>query len=108
LDEVTQVSEKNEEYLNASDLCRLKGELLAHQDKDESEITTCIQKAIDIAHGQNAKLMELRGLISWNRFEREHEQQSMVRQQLATIHEWFTEGFDCIDLNEAQTLLEKI
>ena len=107
LDEAIQVSERNEEHLNISDLYHLKGELLAYQDKDESEITACFQKAIDIAQRQNAKLMELRGLISWNRFERKQKQQSMVRQQLATTYEWFTAGFDSIDLYEAQTLLEE-
>jgi len=69
LDEAIQVSERNEELLNGSDLYRLKGELLAYQDKDESEITACFQKAVDTAHGQNAKLMELHGLICWNSFE---------------------------------------
>ena len=65
-------------------------------------------KAIDIARQQQAKSWELRASISlarlWQSQDKHHEAHSM----LSEIYNWFTEGFDTKDLQEAKALLEDL
>ncbi|MGH6803330.1 MAG: hypothetical protein ACREC3_08180, partial [Methyloceanibacter sp.] len=65
-------------------------------------------KAIEIAKHQQAKSFELRAVMSlarlWQRQGKQHE----ARTTLLEIYNWFTEGFDTKDLQEAKTLLDSL
>jgi len=63
-------------------------------------------KAIEVARRQSAKSLELRATMSLSRLWREQGKQKQAHQMLAEIYNWFTEGFDTKDLQEAKALLE--
>jgi tetratricopeptide (TPR) repeat protein len=70
------------------------------------EAEECFLKAIDIAQKQQAKSLELRATVSLARLWQQQGKIAEARQILADIYNWFTEGFDTVDLKEAKALLE--
>jgi predicted ATPase len=89
------------------ELYRLKGALLLQQSVDNhAEAQTCFHYALDAARAQQAKLLELRTAVSLSRLWQQQGQQAAARELLAPIYDWFTEGFDTADLQEAKALLE--
>ena len=92
-----------------AELLRLKGEWLMSQDTSQDqrgEAEACFQQAIAIARRQQAKSWELRAAMSLGRLWQRQGKQTEARQQLAEVYDWFTEGFDTADLQEASSLLE--
>jgi len=71
----------------------------------EAEAETCFLKAIEIARRQQAKSLELRAVMSLSRLWQQQGKKEEARQMLAEIYNWFTEGFDTKDLQEARALL---
>src|SRR5262249_8093936 len=65
-------------------------------------------KAIDTARRQQAKSWELRASISLARLWQCQGKKKEARQLLAEIYNWFTEGFDTKDLQEARVLLTEL
>ena len=68
----------------------------------------CFHKAIEISRKQQAKSLELRAVMSLSRLWQQQGKRTEARQMLAEIYNWFTEGFDTKDLQEAKELLEKL
>jgi predicted ATPase/DNA-binding winged helix-turn-helix (wHTH) protein len=95
-----------ERYYEA-ELYRLKGKLLLSL-KNQAEAEACFRRAIDIARHQHAKSLELRATMSLSRLWQEQGKRAEARQILARIYDWFTEGFDIPDLQEAKALLEAL
>jgi predicted ATPase len=59
-----------------------------------------------VARHQQAKSLELGGVVSLSRLWQHQDKREQAQQMLAPIHGWFTEGFDTADLQEAKALLE--
>jgi predicted ATPase len=76
--------------------------------KAEGEAEACFFKAIDIARRQHAKALELQAVMSLGRLWARQGKKKETRQLLAGIYEWFTEGFETGDLQEAKSLLEEL
>jgi predicted ATPase len=74
----------------------------------EAEAEACFHKAIEVARKQSAKSCELRASTSLARLWQRQGKKAEARQLLAEIYNWFTEGFDTKDLQEAQALLEEL
>jgi predicted ATPase len=91
-----------------SELYRLKGELLLRQASPTEEVEACFWQAIEIAHHQQAKSLELRAATSLSRLWQHQGKRAEARELLAPIYGWFTEGFDTADLQEAKALLEAL
>ena len=68
----------------------------------------CFQQALDVARRQQARALELRAALSLARLWQGQGKWAVARQLLAPIYDWFTEGFDTVDLQEAKTLLEEL
>jgi len=89
------------------------------QSQVEGEAEECFWKAIEIARHQQAKSLELRAVMSLVRLRQQqatpyatrntqHETRSRLaeaHQMLSEIYNWFSEGFDTKDLQEAKALL---
>jgi class 3 adenylate cyclase/predicted ATPase len=102
------VQEKGERWWEA-EIHRLKGELLLRQDDPNTvEAQFCFERAIEIAHRQSAKWLELRATTSLARLLDKTERRDEARTMLAAICNWFTEGFDTADLKDAKRLLEEL
>jgi predicted ATPase len=79
-----------------------------HSGENQGEAEACFRQAIDIARRQSAKSLELQVAMSLARLWQQQGKTAEVHQMLAEIYDWFTEGFDTIDLQEAKTLLEEL
>ncbi len=104
---VAQVDKTGERMWEA-ELYRLKGELLLQKGEAEAEIEACFYRAIDGAHRQQARSLELRATVSLSRLWQLQGKTEEARRVLAEIYGWFTEGFDTSDLQEARSLLDEL
>ena len=68
----------------------------------------CFHKAIEIARRQQAKSLELRATVSLARLWQQQGKHHEARNTLSEIYNWFAEGFDTKDLQEAKALLEEL
>jgi len=98
------------EHLYEAELYRLKGVLTlqSHVQAPQAEAEACFQKAIEVARQQQAKSLELRAVTSLSRLWQQQGKRVEARQLLAEVYNWFTEGFDTRDLQEAKVLLEEL
>ena len=69
---------------------------------------TALHQALDVACHQSAKTLELRAAVSLSRLWQQYGKQDEAHELLAGIYDWFTEGFDTLDLREARLLLEVV
>ncbi|MBI3756512.1 MAG: AAA family ATPase [Deltaproteobacteria bacterium] len=94
-----------------AELYRLKGELLLAQEglrEKTEEAEECFLRAIAVARKQEAKSLELRAVMSLGRLWQQQGKKDEACQMLAEIYNWFTEGFDTKDLQDAKALLEEL
>jgi len=87
----------------------LMGDVLLRQTPSDQETPeNWYRKAIDYARDQKTKMWELRATTRlarlWHRQERTEEAEAL----LVPTYGWFTEGFDTIDLREANLLLDEL
>ena len=132
LDEATTVMCKNENRCDEAELYRLKGELMLQPRAKGQGIETgslspqasslkplapmavvdevegYFLKAIEIARHQQAKSLELRASTSLARLWQSQGKKAEAHQLLSEIYDWFTEGFDTKDLQEAKALLDEL
>ena len=87
-------------HLIRGDLLTAMGDLPAGQ--------ASFEKAIAVARRQSAKLYELRAASSLARLWRDQGKRDEARDLLAPVYDWFTEGFDTLDLKEAKALLDEL
>jgi predicted ATPase len=109
LQEGWEVMERTGEHVWHAEMSRLKGTLLLQQQGQvQAEAEACFQQAIAVAQQQRAKSWELRAATSLARLWQSQGKTVEARQLLAPVYDWFTEGFDTADLQEAKTLLEEL
>lgn len=65
-------------------------------------------RAIKVARSQQAKSLELRAVIRLSRVWQMQGKKAEARQVLEECYGWFTEGFDTVDLQQAQGLLAEL
>ena len=127
LDEAECIVNKNDERFYEAELHRLKGELLLVQSRGGSrtapteismlmetdqtvltEAEVCFRQALEVAHWQNAKSLELRAVMSLSSLLERQGKKEEARKMLAEIYGWFTEGFETHDLKEAKAMLKEL
>jgi predicted ATPase len=78
-----------------------------HDGGDRSAAEACFRKAIDVAQRQNPKFWEMRASLNLGRLLPDQGSVA-VRQLLAPVYSWFTEGFDTAALKQAKALLSEL
>jgi predicted ATPase len=92
-----------------AEVYRLQGTLLLRQAvPDAAQAEACFQQALTIARRQQAKSWELRAAMRLSRLWQQQGKRDEACALLAPIDNWFTEGFDTADLQEARALLEEL
>jgi len=91
-----------------ADLHRLDGDLLLATGGSADEAAARYHRALAIAREQGARSFELRAATSLARLWRDHGKRAEARDLLASVYEWFTEGFDTRDLQDAKALLKEL
>jgi predicted ATPase len=108
LAEAHTLMEQHEERWWEAEVYRLRGVLLLRQPgTQQAEAAAWLQRALDVARRQQAKSLELRAAMSLARVWQRQGKRIEAYELLAPIYNWFTEGFDTADLQEAKTLLEQ-
>ncbi|MBI3248068.1 MAG: AAA family ATPase [Deltaproteobacteria bacterium] len=132
LAEALEFVEKRGERFYEAEIYRLKGELTLQQEgsrlqalglrekieeegvrlqavglrEKAEEAKKCFHKAIEIAQKQQAKSLELRATMSLARLWQAQGKHREAHTTLSEVYNWFTEGFDTKDLQEAKALLD--
>jgi predicted ATPase len=107
--EAVEIVKSGGERQEEAELYRFKGELLLLPPKgDEQQAEICFLQALDIARRQQAKSWELRATMSLARLWKKQNKRAAAQALLSEIYNWFTEGFDTADLQEAKALLEEL
>jgi predicted ATPase len=106
LDEALAAVRDTGERMYEAELYRLKGELLLMRSTDHmAAAEACLHQALTIAGRQQARSLELRAATSLARLWQQQGKRDEARALLATLYDWFTEGFDTPDLQDARALL---
>jgi predicted ATPase len=109
LQEGWEVMERTGEHVWHAEMCRLKGTLLLQQQGQiQAEAEACFQQAIEIAQQQQAKSWELRTATNLARLWQHQGKTAEAKDLLSPVYEWFTEGFDTADLQDAKALLAEL
>lgn len=90
---------------------RLKGELLLQASGHSSSMriyrqaTECFEQARTLAQIQRAKMLELRAALSLSKALSKQQNRQEAQQILSEVYEWFTEGQETKEIQEARSLL---
>jgi len=85
---------------------RLQGELLLQQAiPDVPQAKTSFEQALIVARRQHAKSWELRAALSLTRLWQHEGQCNVAERMIIPLYNWFTEGYDTADLQQARALL---
>jgi predicted ATPase len=123
LAEALATVDRTGERVYEAELYPLRGELTLAQSSDrrlgssvpstttastQAEAEECFLKATEISRKQQAKSLELRAVTSLARLWQSQGKRNEAHQMLSEVYNWFTEGFDTKDLQEAKTLIEEL
>jgi len=109
LTEALTLVDKTGERWYEAELHRLKGEFLLQQSSDNhAEAESCFHYALEVARTQQAKSFELRTATSLARLWQQQGKRQEAHDLLAPVYNWFTEGFDTADLQDAKALLDEL
>ena len=107
LAQALDVGEQTRERWWESRIHHLRGQALLHSG-DADSAAASLQAAIQIARAQDAKSWELRAATSLARLWAEQGRHNDAHDLLAPVYDWFTEGFDTPDLQDAKALLDDL
>jgi len=101
--------EATKERVYEAESYRIAGEiLLKSPEQDLAKARAHFERALAVAREQQAKSLELRAAMSLARLLRDRDRRAQARELLAPVYNWFTEGFDTLDLKEAKALLAEL
>jgi class 3 adenylate cyclase/predicted ATPase len=87
---------------------RVKGDILLNSDgKDREGAEVAYVKSIEVARAQDSKLFELRASTSLARLWHYNGKTEKALTLLHQIYGWFTEGFEEVDLKDAQAAMNE-
>jgi predicted ATPase len=105
---LTLVDSSGERFYEA-ELHQLQGKFLLQQSLDhQAEAEACFHHALEVACSQQAKSLELRAATSLARLWQGQGKRQEAYDLLAPVYNWFTEGFDTADLQDAKALLNEL
>ena len=105
VDEALTLSEATGEQWKDAELHRLRGRIQVRTGND-SDAEASFERALAIARGQQARMVELRAAMGLARLRHRRNDIAPARRCVAEIYGWFTEGFDSPDLLEARAFLK--
>ena len=95
-------------HMRTAEVYRVQGKCLKALGKSDSVVEEKLIKAWELARKQSAKTFELRAAGDLARLWHDQGKTKEAHSLLKGVYDWFTEGFDSIDLREARTLLEEL
>ena len=109
LEEATEFIAQTGQGFAESEIYRLKGEAELQLGRSHiASATKWFERAIDAARKRSARIAELRATTDLARLLVKQHERDKARAMLAEIYNWFSEGFDTVDLKDAKTLLDEL
>ena len=109
IDEAMALAEASGERWFDAETYRIAGEVeLRSPERKSASAQRYFEQALGVARAQQARSCELRAATSLARLWRDQGRRTEARDLLARVYDWFTEGFDTLDLKEAKALLEEL
>ena len=107
--EAIALAEASGERWFDAEIYRIGGEIeLGTSEPKGPNAQRYFEQALDVARAQQARSCELRAATSLARLWRDQGRRTEARDLLARVYDWFTEGFDTLDLKEAKAMLEEL
>jgi predicted ATPase len=75
---------------------------------DVTKAEAHFERGLCVAREQKARSWELRAAMGMARLWRDQGKRRQAHDLLAPVYNWFTEGFDTLDLKQARVLLEEL
>jgi len=91
-----------------AELFRIKGLTLQAVGKPEAIVEKCFKKALELSREQSAKIFELRAAGDMAKLWQKQGKTNEAYELLEGVYDWFTEGFDSVDLKEAREILNEL
>jgi predicted ATPase len=107
LDRAIRTAGATGECFYQAELYRLRGIVLSKSGED-AEAASWLQRAVETAHSQQARSLELRAATSLARLWTNQSRCDEAYELLAPVYGWFAEGFDTPDLKDAQSPSRKL
>ena len=76
--------------------------------EDEAEAELLFHQALNVAQAQETRSFELRIATNLAHLWQKQGKQDEARALLAPVYDWFTEGFETLDLKDAKALLDEL
>jgi predicted ATPase len=114
LNEALELCDRRGDHWCEAELYRLRGELTLQSGAErpesavQQEAEACFQKSLETSREQSAKSWELRAAMSLARLWQSQGKHAEAHELLSGVYDWFTEGFDTKDLQEAKALLTQL
>src|ERR1700722_5594267 len=109
IDGALSAVETTKERWCEADIHRTAGEVtLMSPEPEAAKAQAHFERALTVARGQKAKSWELRAAMSLARLWQDQGKRKQARDLLAPVYNWFTEGFETIDLRTAKSLLDEL
>jgi predicted ATPase len=96
------------ERLWEAELYRIKGQLLLTSGAEPALAEQSFNRALTVAKNQQTRLLELRAATQLARLLAQSGRKSEAHVTLSRAYNWFTEGFDNPDLEEAHAVLARL
>ena len=91
------------------EIYRVRGELWRlGPEIDHAKAETEIRRAMDLAESKGARSFQLRAAMSMARLWQEDDRRIKARDLLLPNYEWFTDGIDTPDMQDARALLDEL
>jgi class 3 adenylate cyclase/tetratricopeptide (TPR) repeat protein len=101
--------EITKERWHEAEVNRIAGEItLLSPEPDAPKAEAYFERALAVARGQQAKSWELRAAMSLARLWRDRGKPQQARELIAPVYDWFTEGFETLDLKQAKDLIDAL
>jgi class 3 adenylate cyclase/tetratricopeptide (TPR) repeat protein len=102
-------TERTKERWFEAEVHRIAGEIALKSPRlGAAEAAVHFQHALSVARDQKAKSWELRAAMSMARLWRDQGKRDEARDLLEAVYGWFSEGFETLDLREANVLLNTL
>lgn len=95
-------------HIQTAELFRIRGLALHVLREPQDSVEQEFKRALNLAKKQEASTFEIRATIDLARLWQQQGKSNQAYQILKECYDWFTEGFDSVDLKEAHSLVEEL
>jgi len=95
-------------HIQTAELYRVKGLILQALGEPDAIVEQNLQQALSVSRKQSAKTFELRAACDLARLWQRQGKGKEAKALLQGVYDWFTSGFDSVDLREARALLNDL